>query len=62
MPADHREHEEVTDRIGDGDGPAVSQPHSTCTPGGMSFMIGEYRCCCIAAGMPKMKIATATAT
>ena len=27
-------------------------------PGGMSFMIGEYFCCCMAAGMPKMKMAT----
>jgi hypothetical protein len=27
----------------------TTRDHSTCTPGGMSFMIGEYRCYCIAA-------------
>ena len=40
----------------------TTRAHSTRTPGGMSLMIGEYRCCWIAAGMPKMKIATAAAT
>ncbi len=40
----------------------MTRAHSTRMPGGVSFMIGEYRCCCIAAGMPKMNIATDTAT
>ena len=40
----------------------ATRDQSTRMPGGMSFMIGEYLCCCIAAGMPHTNSATTAAT
>ena len=40
----------------------VTRGQSTAMPAGASFAIGEWRCCCSEAGMPKITSATLAAT